>query len=227
MRLDRRRVERLLQVHAEVDHVQEELQRPLVLLVAAGRAEGQPRLRRCAAPATGDNVVRGRLPGTSAFGVPLVEVEHLAARAEREAEPLDHGRRADPAAAGRRREEIAPAIDGVDVGGIAGDDAASVSASRRRDRARRRDAARGWPAARSISSRRSAAYSSDSSQPDRHGGELGIAVVALAVGEGELGALEVHVQVLGGVVAERAQVEAFEKPQLLQQDRTLAPGAAL
>ena len=36
----RRRVQRLLQVHPEVHHVQEELQRPLVLLIPAGRAEG-------------------------------------------------------------------------------------------------------------------------------------------------------------------------------------------
>src|SRR5262245_41156419 len=40
--VERRRVQRRLHVHPELDHVQEELQRPLVLLVAARRAEREP-----------------------------------------------------------------------------------------------------------------------------------------------------------------------------------------
>ena len=39
-----RAVDRLLQVHAVIDMVQEQQQRPLVLLVAAGRAERHIRL---------------------------------------------------------------------------------------------------------------------------------------------------------------------------------------
>src|SRR5207302_11141365 len=40
--LDSGRIERFLQVHAEINDVQEKLQRPLVLLIAAVRAEGEP-----------------------------------------------------------------------------------------------------------------------------------------------------------------------------------------
>ena len=36
-----RRLDRGLQVHAKVDQIEEELERPLILLVPAGRAEGQ------------------------------------------------------------------------------------------------------------------------------------------------------------------------------------------
>src|SRR5580700_4136688 len=42
--VERREVDRLLQVHAERQVVEEEQQRPLILLVAAGRAERQVRL---------------------------------------------------------------------------------------------------------------------------------------------------------------------------------------
>src|ERR1700730_7158379 len=38
------RLDRLLHVHAEIDQVQKELQRPLILLVTAGRAEGEERI---------------------------------------------------------------------------------------------------------------------------------------------------------------------------------------
>jgi hypothetical protein len=42
--MEGREVDRLLQVHAEQHVVEEEVQRPLVLLVTAGRAERQVRL---------------------------------------------------------------------------------------------------------------------------------------------------------------------------------------
>ena len=55
----------------------------------------------------------------------------------------------------------------------------------------------------------------------------GIAVVGLAIGEGELGGLDNGVDVVGGVVAHRGEVEAFEQLELLQEDGALRPGSAL
>src|SRR5436309_1686837 len=57
--------------------------------------------------------------------------------------------------------------------------------------------------------------------------EFGVTVEALAVGESELRGFEIHVEVVGRVVAERAQVEAVEQTQLLQEHRPLAPWTAL
>jgi hypothetical protein len=55
-----------LQVHAEIDVVDEELQRPLVLLIAAGRAEHHERLA-VLETSDGVRVVRGRLCGAIGF----------------------------------------------------------------------------------------------------------------------------------------------------------------
>src|SRR5207302_1137807 len=61
----------------------------------------------------------------------------------------------------------------------------------------------------------------------RHVYETGVTVVALAIGEGQLGGLDVDVQELGGVVPESAQIETFEQLQVLEKDRALRPWAAL
>ena len=87
--LDRWRVERLLHVHAEVDHVQEELERPLVLLIAAGRAKGQPRLPVAQRQRRGEGRAWS-LAWNQRVGVALVQVEHLAARPEWETETFDN-----------------------------------------------------------------------------------------------------------------------------------------
>ncbi len=115
------RVERFLHVHTEIDDVQEELQRPLVLLVAAGRAKGQPRLAVAQCQRRREGRARA-LARDQRVRMTLVQVKHLAARAEREAQALDDWRRADPTATRRGREQIAPTIDDVDVGGISGHD---------------------------------------------------------------------------------------------------------
>ena len=93
--VERGRVDRLLQVHPGQHVPQEEGQRPLVLLVPAGRAEGQVRLTAAQRQA-GVSVVRGRLPGARLLGRPGVRV-NIWARAcptawPRQA-PADH---ADP-----------------------------------------------------------------------------------------------------------------------------------
>ena len=112
------RVDRLLQVQAESDVADEDVQRPLLLLVAAGRspgeiglavAEGEPRAERRAR--AGARPERG--------GEALLEPEHLRARAERPAERGDHGRALQPAAARGRREHVPPAVDDVEVDGVA------------------------------------------------------------------------------------------------------------
>ena len=63
------------------------------------------------------------LAGRERVGVARVEVELLAARPEREAEPGDDRRGRNPAAARRGREHVALGVDHVDVGRVAGVDA--------------------------------------------------------------------------------------------------------
>ena len=77
-----------LQIHVKIDVVEEEFQGPLILLIAAGRAEDHPRL------AVFEHQTRrqGRsraFAGNQGAGVVRVEIEHLAARAHREAESRD------------------------------------------------------------------------------------------------------------------------------------------
>ena len=64
-----RRVDRLLQVLPQVDVTQEDVQRPLLLLVAAGRAPREVRLA-VAKREAGESVVRGRAPGRNEEGRP-------------------------------------------------------------------------------------------------------------------------------------------------------------
>ena len=103
------RVDRGLEVALAVSgEAQEELRRPLVLLIAARRAEREP------AP-VGELRERRRERGARALArrervrVLGIERRHLQPRAEREAELGDHGRGHDPAAARRRRHGVAPA----------------------------------------------------------------------------------------------------------------------
>ena len=92
-----RRVDRLLQVQPPVDVVEEDVQSPLLLLVAAGRAVREPRLavaqdeprrQRRARPRARDERRREA----------LLEPEHLRARPERPAECGDRRRALEPAA---------------------------------------------------------------------------------------------------------------------------------
>src|SRR4026208_622140 len=78
----------------------------------------------------GESVVRGRLPGAKAFGWPSTRLNcwqggggggagRGGARRARGAEAGDARRRLEPAAAGRRGEEVALGVDDVDVGRVA------------------------------------------------------------------------------------------------------------
>ncbi len=57
--------------------------------------------------------------------------------------------------------------------------------------------------------------------------EVRVGVVVLPIREGQLGALDVGVEVLQGVMAHRGEVVALQEVQLLEEDRPLTPGIAL
>src|SRR5262249_58848427 len=102
---------------------------PLVLLVAARRANGECRLsaaardgRRECGPRTLSRLERVRKS--------LLEPEHLGARAEAEAERGDHRRAPEPAAARCGRDHGPEAVDDVEVNRVA----ARGLADPRRDR---------------------------------------------------------------------------------------------
>src|SRR4051812_24248560 len=109
-----------------------------------------------------------------------LEVEHLPARAQREAEALDDGGRANPSAAGRCRKEVAPAIHGVDVGRIGGHDGPAAL----RSDTRHGDGAWAHLEASLALVDQLAPLGGivlGKQQTDRNTSELGVAVVALAV----------------------------------------------
>src|SRR6516225_5693884 len=96
--------------------------RPRVALGTPRRAEGEigravlerHRRRQSAARA---------LAWSEARRLPLLEPEHLHPRAETKAELGDHRRALQPAAARRCRHHVPPAVDDIDVAGVAGDEA--------------------------------------------------------------------------------------------------------
>ena len=150
-----RRVDRLLEVDAEVDVVDQHLEHRLDLHVAAGAAEGD-RAAVVATAIAGFGVSRGRLPGATPDGC---------AGSGRDCRPRSEGtmpeagddRRGRGAVGGRRRERVAPAVDDADVGGAALLRLAlAAPRRRRRPRAvpaaagRRRRAARGKPGRRAL-----------------------------------------------------------------------------
>src|SRR5208282_3162011 len=108
------RFDRLLQVHAELDDVEEELERPLILLVAALGAESQVWLSGARRKRRRERSTRA-LAGHQGVGMARVEVEGLHPGSERKAERVDHGRTRNPSAARRDRDQIAGPIGGGDV----------------------------------------------------------------------------------------------------------------
>ena len=227
--MERRRVDRRLQVEAEVDVVEEEQQRPLVLLVAARRAEGEIRV---AAP-EGE---RGRerrarpLPGASEFGRPSSS-QNICARVPsgkpsagttgelRSQPPLGVAETMFPCRSTTSRWTVSLAR----VGSPAPRSArrpGRARAARRDARPQLRDARRRRPACR-----RSSAYSLLSSRSSGTSTKSGSPYQRLAVGERELGALDDGVDELA-LSPQRGEVEALEQRELLQEDRALPPGAA-
>src|SRR5260370_6359887 len=108
-RVEHGRIDRRLKVMAESGMRQEELQRPLILLVATRGAEGDPRL----AVAQSHGWAESRPWSLAALNVVWmvsIEVEHLCPGAEAEAETLDHGRALQPTSAGSASDHVPEAI---------------------------------------------------------------------------------------------------------------------
>ena len=82
-------VDRLLQVLSQVDVAQEDVERPLLLLVAAGRAPREVRLAVAKRKAGRERRPRPRAR-PQRRGQPFLEPEHLRARPERPAERGNH-----------------------------------------------------------------------------------------------------------------------------------------
>ena len=184
---------------------QEDVERPLLLLVAAGRAHASYGL-----PSRSASAGRERRPRPRARRErrrqPFLEPEHLRARPERPAERGNHRRALQPAAARRRRDDVARSGQRR-----RGERCRRGSARRRRRDLRRADdvsAAGPVPGAarprrrRRRARRRSSLYSRDSS---RSSGTSALAVERVAVGEGELRALGDDVDVLGSARARRGR----------------------
>ena len=95
-----------------------------------------------------------------------------------------------------------------------------------RPRDLRHRASRDAPGAESISRRRMSAYSRESRPANGHVHEIGVAVVGVAVGEGQLQRLQHGVDVIRGIVAHSLQVAAFQDAQGVEVHRPLAPRAA-
>src|SRR5258708_10101638 len=105
-----RSVDRRLQVVSEDGVRQEKLQGPLVLLVTARGAESQPRL----AVAQRERRAECRAGSLSAFEmvwVLSIEIQHVRAGAEAEAEAGEDRRALQPATAGRARDHVAVTVD--------------------------------------------------------------------------------------------------------------------
>src|SRR5262249_27024049 len=113
-----RRIDRLLKIESPMDMAQEELRRPLVLLVAAGRA---PREIRLAVTQRQGGRQRGARPfaGLERSRMVFLQPEHLPPGAEAESEFRNHRRGLQPAAGGRRGNHVAGPIDDVEMHGIA------------------------------------------------------------------------------------------------------------
>src|SRR5258707_14014844 len=112
------RIDRRLKVMAESGMRQEELQRPLILLVATRGAEGDPRL----AVAQSHGWAESRPWSLAALNVVWVvgiEVEHLWPGAEAEAETLDHGRALQPTSARSASDHVPEAIGHRDMNRVA------------------------------------------------------------------------------------------------------------
>ncbi len=116
--VEHRRVVRGLQAVAEDDVRQEEFERPLILLIAAGSAECDPRL---AIAERESRAERGARPfaAFNAVGVIGIEVEHLRPRPQTEAQAVDDRRALQPASAWRARDQVSTAISDRDMNRVA------------------------------------------------------------------------------------------------------------
>src|SRR6202023_692151 len=106
--------DRFLQIHAVMHVMQEQQQRPLVLLIAARSAEGHVGLARLEREGWCEAAARPAARG-EAQGQSFLEPEHLRPGAQGKSELRDGWRAVQPAAAWGGRDHIAPAVDDVDM----------------------------------------------------------------------------------------------------------------
>ena len=116
--VEARGVDRGLQVAAEVQVAEQRAERPLVLHVAARRADRHVGLAAAQHERRRERRARP-LARLERVRQPLGEPEHLRARAEAEAEAGDDRGAVQPAAARGRRDEVAVAVGDVEVAGVA------------------------------------------------------------------------------------------------------------
>jgi hypothetical protein len=112
------RVDCGLEVESEVHVREEDVQRPLILLVAAGRAPRQVWIA-AAQRERGRQRRTWTAPWRERARKAALEPEHLQARSEREAELGNRRGAVEPAAARGCRDEVAEAVRGIDVDGVA------------------------------------------------------------------------------------------------------------
>ena len=227
--VEHRRVDRLLQAEPEVHEREEKDERPLVLPVAARSPE---RKRLTVAPGDRRRERRARaLARLERARQPFLEPEHLAPGAEAEAETGNHGRAVQPAAARGRGDDVAVTVDHIDVARVAQDRLAGSGrrCGRGRNPRQLRLSALRAPGAqltrRLLDDEPGALFRVAWAQQvaERNIGEGRVAVPRLAVRERELRALDHDVDELGALAPDRSEVETFEQPELLQEDRALAP----
>src|SRR6266849_3451881 len=103
-----------LHTHPEVNEIEEELQGPLVLLVAAGCPKRHERFTVARSDRGGERRARP-FAWTERVGMAFVEVEGLHARTERKPQRIHHRRAWNPSATRGNRDHIAGAVGGGDV----------------------------------------------------------------------------------------------------------------
>jgi hypothetical protein len=112
------RIDGGLEIEPEHGMAEEECERPLVLLVSARGPEREVRLPVPERERRAERRPRPAPRGERARQA-LRQPEHLRPRPEGKAELGNEGRAVEPAAARRGRDEVAVAIDDVDVAGVA------------------------------------------------------------------------------------------------------------
>ena len=201
----------------------------MILLIAALSTEDHRRRAVAQHERRGERRARA-LAGGERVRMARIEKERLHARAEREAETVDHRRRRDPGAARGERRHVALAVDDRDVHGAAtpvagGEDLAVVEKRAAAARVAGTLRARCALGIDQRSARRRVALVEELGE--RHVDELRVAVILLAIGERELRHLGDGMDVVDAVRLETREVETGEERELLEEDRPLTPRAAL
>src|SRR5262249_37645844 len=162
---------------------------------------------------------------------------------EAEAELGDNRRALQPAAAGRRRDHVAPAVDDVDMAGVAGyeavlGDGRLADPDSSEDRLPATDDHPWHAAVGPAGAQRQRGVLADElssgivvagaeQSAHRYVDKIGVAIPGFAIGKGELGAFGNDVNEIGAQRVEIVEIQALQQRELLQQYRSLAPRATL